>query len=691
MPRADLLSLSADDLAALSNRGVVKRSQKEVESGEFTVELSETDGDVTARWSDGVECQLPAGKVLADGRCSCAATGLCRHLIRTVLAYQRQFGSGTRETPASRGRQPPDSDPRSENPGADAPGSPASPWDPGSITDEQLAQLYRPAALARLRAQMEQGVLAELVRGSKPSARFHVPPCLIYFQVPGDPRYTVCDCAEPAPCRHVPLAVWAFRLLPAERSAGVIAAGASPAPVAPDLLDALEALLLDLAEHGLAGLAATWKDLLTRLEARCRANGLVWPAEVLLDLQEQQQRYAGHDARFSPERLADLVGELLIRCDAIRADTGAIPQLLIRGTAEDQPSPLSQATLVGLGCTAHVYRGGVELTACLQDAATGGLLVLSRDFPDPPPESSEPARPFSELARASNLRGHSFLSVGLSKLQLAGGKRTIKGELQLPQLLRQVNVQPHPLNWESLRAPVLVEDWAELDARLSTLPPSSLRPRRLGEDFHVIRVMRADGAHFDSSTQTIQALLRDSQERVALLQFPFTARGEPGAEVLLSLLQQKGEDVRFVSGPVRRGPGGLVIELVALVFSEGNRRVGIQPWIENRPEETAAATALAKPVRVSDPLADFWQRLQTSVGEMLVLGLERADAVAARRWRELQKQGEAVGLARVAGRIRPLAETLAQKAHVLRWEARAAGRMLLAAAALTRFSQDLAG
>jgi hypothetical protein len=537
---------------------------------------------------------------------------------------------------------------------------------------------------------MEQGILAEVVRGVKPSARFHVPPCLVYFQVPGDPRYTVCDCAEPAPCRHVPLAIWAFRLLPADRLAGVVAAGAKPAPVAGDLLDGLETLLLELAEQGLAGLASSWKDRLTRLEGRCRLAGLVWPAEVLLDLQEQQQRYAGHDARFSPERLAELVGELLIRCDAIRSDTGALPQLLIRGTPDDQPSPLSQATLVGLGCSAHVYRGGVELTAYLQDSATGGLLVLSREFADPPEESAEKPRPFHDLARSPTLRGHSFRSVGLSKLQVGAGKRTLKGELQLPQLLRQVNVQPHPLNWESLRAPVLVEDWAELDARLSTLPPSSLRPRRLGEDFHVIGVARVEGAHFESSTQTIQALLLDSRNRAALLQFPFTIRGEAGAEVLLTLLSQKGPELRFVSGPVRRGPGGLVVEPAALVFQDGSRRVGIQPWIDNQQEAAVEMEPLAKPVPVIDPLGDFWQELQSALGEMLVLGLERADAVAARRWRELQKQGEAVGLTGVAARLEPLVGALVQKTHTLRWEARSAGHLLLTVAAMSRFNQDMA-
>ena len=96
MSRADLLALSGDDLAALTNSGTVKRAQREVETGECTCQLDEADdGSLTAKWSDGARCFLPAGAVLTEGRCSCVAVGLCRHLVRTVLAYQRQSSQGT--------------------------------------------------------------------------------------------------------------------------------------------------------------------------------------------------------------------------------------------------------------------------------------------------------------------------------------------------------------------------------------------------------------------------------------------------------------------------------------------------------------------------------------------------------------------------------------------------------------------
>src|SRR5262249_24246778 len=101
MPRADLLALSPDDLVTLTNRGTVRRGQREIDENLCTGQIHETpEGDVTVRWSDGVECRLPAGVALRNARCSCDATTLCRHLVLSVLASQRLIGASAPATAA---------------------------------------------------------------------------------------------------------------------------------------------------------------------------------------------------------------------------------------------------------------------------------------------------------------------------------------------------------------------------------------------------------------------------------------------------------------------------------------------------------------------------------------------------------------------------------------------------------------
>jgi hypothetical protein len=366
MPRDDLLHLAPDDLAALTNRGTVKRARRELEQKEVTGELAEAaDGTVTAKWSDGVACALPGGKTVSDARCTCPAAELCRHVVRTVLAYQAQAG------------------------GEAKPADVAAPWNPGDISDDELAKLFKPVALGQARAQFGKGLLVELVRSHKPTARFHDLACTLKFQVRGDARYVHCDCAAPAPCAHVPLAVWAFRLLSPGKDAGILSTQRTALPVPVAVLDQIDDVLLEGAEGGLSAAGAAWRDRLARLEAACRGAALVWPAEVVGELIHRYERYAGHDARFAPEEFAELAGELLIRADAIRNDTGAVPQLLVRGTASDHWSELGSSRFIGVGCGVRVGRGRATVTAYLQDANSGSMVAVGREFPDPPAASPD--------------------------------------------------------------------------------------------------------------------------------------------------------------------------------------------------------------------------------------------------------------------------------------------------------------
>ena len=88
--RQDLLVLTDDDLATISNRGTVKRATKELEKATVTVEIEELDdkGGLRFTWSDDVVCTFAADVVVKDAECTCPATGICRHLIRSVLAYK---------------------------------------------------------------------------------------------------------------------------------------------------------------------------------------------------------------------------------------------------------------------------------------------------------------------------------------------------------------------------------------------------------------------------------------------------------------------------------------------------------------------------------------------------------------------------------------------------------------------------
>lgn len=623
--RADLLALSDDDLVALTNRGTVKRARQEVES--LTVELSEdADGTVTARWSDAALCTIPAGKPLAAGRCDCSAAPPCRHLVRTVFAYQSQT------TPAAED--------------ADA-APPPGPWDPGAIADDALAAVATKAALTRAARLTGDGQVFELVRALRPVARCHSAGVTVRFLVSGDPAYALCDCGQPAPCEHAIAAIRAFRQLPDGAAAGLVECGATPTLTVSEggALASAEAAVVELAQVGIADAPPALLDRLRRAEDALRRQDLVWPADLIADLLLLQDAYVRRDARFAPDALAQTFGEWAVRGDALRAATGAAPQLFVRGSRLDRTVEIASARLVGLGCAATPLPRGVRLTALMQEESSGHTVAVVREF------DTADGRDYATLARSSAGRGLTLADIGRSHLLVKGGKRAPSGAFTFGRA--PLSAHPQAFAWEKLRAPLLADGFAEVAARLSALPPVALRPRQLGEGLHVVPVAAVDAFGFDPAEQATVAQLRDPEGGEALLVHPFRNAASGGTSALLAALESGR--VAFVAGRFRMGARALTVEPVGVVAVGGDsaRRL-VQPHIDTgAAASSGVSTAASAPLTPARVLGDD---LPALLGEWLTVGAEASGEREARRTRELARTARAVGLAQTAAALERLAQ-----------------------------------
>lgn len=174
-PREDLLALTADTLAALANRGLVKRAAKDLDAGLGPEVGCEGDGTVSGVHTDGSRTRLPVGVGLEAAECSCAATGVCRHRIGLVLAYQRLGG-----TPESTAQ-------------------PVIAWSPGGFEDDRLEAVLGRAALTAARRVFERGYSATVHRPdqAQPAPWVELPTCTVRFPVPHELGYALTDAATP--------------------------------------------------------------------------------------------------------------------------------------------------------------------------------------------------------------------------------------------------------------------------------------------------------------------------------------------------------------------------------------------------------------------------------------------------------------------------------------------------------------
>jgi hypothetical protein len=703
MPRPDLLALTIDDLVVLSNRGLVKRASKELASNKLSYELIEDDtGTVTIQWSDQIKCVLPGNSTVKDSHCICAATTICRHLIRSVLVYQQTLS-------VQDNQQSPDTSKSSESylPSLrtdDREGliqdniKSQTPWNPGNITDEELAKHYNKITLSRIQQTFESGHIIELIRTEKPIAYFHTLSFTLRFLVPGDIRYTHCDCAESAPCSHVPLAVWAFRLLAEGQLSGVVSTHKSPLPIPILLLDDIEQSLQELAESGIANVSQALISRFHRLQAKCKEENLIWLAEIITEILQEKDYHTSHNARFSPTHVVELVGEICIRCDAIRNNTGAVPQLFIRGSSADKLTEMGAARLVGLGCGVQIYHHNVTINSYLQDIDSGMIVAVCREFTHPPKDAAESPKPFWKLAQTAVMKGISLASLGASQLLIKGGKRSPNYRFMPGRA--KVTTNPQTFNWESLRAPVLAENFGEVYTRLINLPPSSLCPRRLTENFYVCAISAVEAVEFSVSEQVVTAVLRDYKGDRATLIHPYTNQGREGTERLLSMLQALPSDCwRFVTGQVSLANKGLVINPISLVFQQGKTRTILQPWVDKWQEnEETVKTPPSKILPLvsqerqsqitTDPIVSYSVELTDAIAELFLTGLQRTSATTTQYWQEIYQSGASLGFVRLLDPIAKLGEILEQKSNTLHWDKGLAAKLAIAVAILAKLMQE---
>lgn len=668
MIRSDLLSLSVDDLAATTNRGTVKRAQRELDAGQLSYQIQTSDSDLTVVWSDRTVCVFPAGQTIHEAQCSSGAVGISRHVIRSVLAYQKYVEETVQGSEVA----------ESDQQDAAATTGKATAWNPGDLSDEVLIQHFRKLAITKARKLFEQGVLVELTRGAKPTARFLHESCTVRFPVPGDVRYARGDCAESLLSKWVPMAVWAFRELPPDRVAGLLSIQQTQLPTPHAQLARLRELIGELATDGIAGVNGSWPQRLSRLEKQLCAAGLVWPAELVVELADLFERYQQQDARFSPAEMVRLVGELIARSRAISSQNGAVPQMLVRGSKSDRPIDIKTGRFVGLGLGVRCGQKQTVMLAYFQDTDTGTVAAVRRAFADPPADSGEPPKTFVDLADHVLQRGVSLAAASLSQLLLGSGKRTPTDELILPRGAGKLTTNPQSFQWEQLAAPLSADTFAQVRQRLESLPPDWLRPRRYTENLHVFSVAGVSDAEFDIVHQTLSATLHDSAGERARLHHPYHHRGDRGFANLLQVLRQRAAEIRFVCGHVRLVHQQLQIQPLTVVLeNQDGTRNAISAWLGGDKVEGDHHDGPRLPEGNQPPqrsaIGEFINDLQEQLAEVLLTGLQHANQQA---WQDLHRSALRLGFPRLALPLGALASELSSRSDQLRWSPAAAARIV---------------
>lgn len=573
--RADLLELTPQALAALTNAGFVKRAQKDLAAGDLPTVEEGADGSIVACYADGHCATLPAGHGLGGARCSCPASGMCRHRVTLVLAYQR-LAAATEQTAA-----------------ASACGLR---WTPACFAAglDAVASARVLAEATRLAAQRPV-VRLSAWQGAAPVPLARLPLCSVRFFARGSLAHAHCDCMADGMCAHIVLAVWAFAQAEAaqpgfaEMSIVLAGPGAQPATAtAPashipatalagpqasaTLRSQIQALLHQLWQLGasqpLLALEAAFAQIL------CGADclGWCWVGETVREIREQIAARHARSTRFDPQRLLTAMAGLDARLTAAedaqqqaeRGESPRLPACQILGQGVAGEVRLDHVRLFSLGAQVwsdEAADGTEGARLIFADPATAAVTVVERSW----------SKAVADGA-ARRMGGQTLARLASSQVVSNRAKRRANGRIELPTAARSLSVlQLAPGAWDSLQPPLRQPDAAALRRHLLGALPDFVRPVQAIEHMYVLPVTRVAGVAWDAARQVLHAQLQIGAagpgDTVGLMK-PHNPAAPDAVDALAATLAGEHGSVAAVAGVVRLAGAATLIEPFALLTSE---------------------------------------------------------------------------------------------------------------------------
>jgi len=644
--RTDLLELTPEAMIALANAGFVKRAQKDVAEGNLPTLDELEDGTIRATYADGQCTVLGPNSTLRDASCTCPASGLCRHRVTLVFAYQAQAGSAAAEEDSG-------------------------PWSPSNFaaTIEQTVPAATLAQAEKLAgAQPVVKLIAWQDAAPVPSAR--LPMCNVRFFSRSSITHARCDCKEGSGCAHIVLAVWAFEQAELRSSGfaeatvtldhpkaaeGAPAARLFDSEAAATLQDRLDALVLQVWLDGSSQPMLALEARFAEVRALAGQLGWSWIGESIDGIKDLIAAQHARSSRFEPKMLlsslAALHGRLsaavLADCQAAAGQLPEVPASQLLGIGVKGEVALDHLRLVSLGAQFWADDEAEGARLVFADPDTLAVTVIDRSWPKPKAGEAGIA------IKARRIAGQPVEKLAASQVVTNGARRRANGALEIAAGARQSNVLPmSPKSWNDLGAPLWQASAPALRDYLLNAAPDFARPLQAIEHLHVLPVAQVADWEWNAARQTFCAVVQVGPrteeiepEHCVLLRKHHNAAAPHAIDALASVLAGDFGAPLAVSGTVTLEAGQVVVEPYAILAEQ--RAVVLE--VESAgPRQLPSGGALQEPAL----LVELIEQVQSLLGRWMRQGLRHQAVGALQEAAELAATLERCGLSAAAGLLR---------------------------------------
>lgn len=672
--RGIVKTLDDDTLAALANKGLLRRAQKDLETSKPEI-LSIEPGKLSLKWSDAT-IEIP--ELVAKSSCSCPATGICRHILGALVylrddpdvaalaqPIQKSLDLGAEEAPAE---------------------LPSPEVVLANLSDDDLQKWVGKALFRKAVKALAGDPLVEIEIAGNLVIRFPTRNITCRWIPGGDFTSLVCSCQAETVCEHVVTAILAYQASLGTREIVTEAAPLDESAGAPrtraEVLESTGVVLRNIVSLGLARISEATRQRLITLAVSAHGVDLPRLERMLKSLADELDRMLRRDARASSANAL----QLATRIEALRTALAKSFTPALVGQHRSQYYNVGQLTLVGVGAKQWRSGGGYHgVTVYFWDESRKGWSTWSESRPVDQPGFDPASRFFSDGPWTGC---SSPEEAARSAIKVTGAWRNAQGRISGRASTRAIITAASRIT----DIPDPLADWTQLADRAKTLFAGRLGDRTENQEL-VLLVPKAWGPPaFDSLKQELIRPVVDDNGRVLDLWLPFHAQNETAVD---RLEHHDPKQTTGVFGAIRLVAGRLCVQPISLF--DGDEIVSLNLI---KPAANAAKGKLAKPTAAK--IVDEEETLSgesddefrstgsgTPLGRFLITAQAEIEAlaesgIAVRHNNELLQLAavrfESLGLLTCSRTVRRLAESVAIPARLSEPAARdaAAGALLQA-------------
>ncbi len=638
--RAALAAFDDDALAALANKGLVRRARKDLETSQPA--NLDADGErLQMEVGDGVvRLALPP----AQSTCNCPAGGICRHILSALIFVRESAPAEATDAPPSEPTQ-------------------ATGDDILAITDEELTKWAGKPLAAKASKALALGLTAEFELASALIIRFPSRNVQCRWMPGAGLAGMVCSCHATGACEHKVAAVLAFQ---ASRGARDLAGSESlMREESTDAPRTREEILASVG-HVLTSLVATGSSRLSRATAeRLRtlavsAHGVDLPRleRSLNTLADEVELSLARNAQSDSARLLSVAARL----EALRHALQVRPTHALVGEHRTSYEAVGELTLIGLGARRWRARSGFAgLTLYFWDVSARSWSTWTDARPTTVSDFDPQIR-YDGEGPWSGIDSPSFAS--RQSIRLSNAWRNRNGRFSgRPSTLGFATGPSDPS-----QAPLL-DRWSDLVSRAVRLFGGGLGDRDEREAIVLIAPKVWLPGQFDEVRQELVRLVVDGEGRMLPLVLPNTPETE-GAIRLLETLDPA--QAQTVLGQLRLEAGRLVVEPIAVHAGTKTLNLTLDSDKAQTAIRPASGSVFPSAPEESEEVDEEFDAgdSSTALGQLLgqlalrLEGIGAGGLAAFRRIDELQalaKRADAVGLSVCARSAARVAERLASQ------------------------------